>query len=152
MGCICRLSKAHCRNHLVEKPPKSKCTLPLLTEVSHMLLSSCPEIHHAAACSWGPFAPQVTLLVEGQLSSIMALGRHICSALQTLVAQTALTVTLLTCLEYCRWSNKPPTFHSHQAGSKHQLPLTYVPKMSRRHIPTSPWILSPCSIPIMGHW
>lgn len=99
MWYICQLSKAHCRHHLGEKPPKSKCTLPLLTEVSHVFLSFCPEIHHAAAYCWGPLALQVTLLVKGKLSSIAASGRHICPALQILVAQTALTVALFICLE-----------------------------------------------------
>lgn len=53
--------------------------------------------------------------------------------------------------EFTGWSEQPPTFHSHQAGSKHQVPLMFVPKLSRRHIPISLWILSPCSIPMTGH-
>lgn len=60
-----------------------------------------------------------------------------------------LTLALFTHLGITVCSDQPPTFQTHQAGSKHQVPLIHIPKF-RRHTSISPWILHPALFQSQG--
>lgn len=133
----------------LKSPLQCRCTLPLLPEISCKLLSSCSDVPRAAY-RWGLFTPLAALLAQGQLSPFGTPRRCLSLPLDILMVQTPLTASFLTHLGFTGFSDLPPTFQIHQAGSKHQVPFIHIPKFQKIHIHFSMNSLT-SSIPSPGH-